>query len=342
MNDFFKTIQKFIMDYLPKQKCCSENTIRSYKTALNLFVDFLRHKKNFKLKEIDFKFITREIVIEFLEWLEIERKCSASSRNQRLAALRSFFNYAALIDCVNVTTSITLSKIPQKKQPSKVVDFLSENALKVLLEQPNLSDTRGLRNGLFMILMYDTAARCSELLNLRLCDVNSEGKTPTVYLTGKGNKTRLVPIMKKTVEHYNNYLKVFHKNATSKSTDYLFYTIIHNQKNKMSPDTVALFMHKYGGQCKEKHPEMPSHIHPHMIRHTRAIHLYRNGMPLELVSQFLGHSQLETSRIYAFADTEMKRDAILKADKLLFPNAEKSEAMWQDDEDMILQLSGLK
>jgi site-specific recombinase XerD len=342
MNDFFKAVQKFIMDYLPKQKCCSENTIRSYKMTLNLFVDFLRQKKNFKVKEIDFKFINREIITEFLEWLETERKCSVSSRNQRLAALRSFFNYAGLIDCVNVSTSLAISKIPRKNQPSKVVDFLSENALKLLLEQPNLTDNLGLRNGFFMILMYDTAARCSELLNLRLCDVNAEDKTPTVYLTGKGNKTRLVPLMRKTLDHYKNYLKAFHKNASLKSTDYLFYTIIHNHKNKMSPDTVALFMSKYGKLSKEKHPEMPSHIHPHMLRHTRAIHLYRNGMPLELVSQFLGHSQLETSRIYAFADTEMKRDAILKADKLLAPNAHKSKAMWKDDEDMILRLSGLR
>jgi integrase/recombinase XerD len=342
VNDFFKAVQKFIMDFLPKQKCCSENTIRSYKMALNLFVGFLRQEKGYKIKEIDFKHINKDIVLEFLEWLERERKCSVSSRNQRLAALRSFFNYAGIIDCVNLMSSLSISKIPKKKQVSKIVDYLSENALKALLAQPNFSDILGLRNGFFMILMYDTAARCSELLHLRLCDINSNSKNPTVYLTGKGNKTRLVPLMGKTLEHYKIYLEVYHKNTNPQSEDVVFYTVIHNQRNQMSPDTVALFMRKYGEEAKIQSPDMPSRIHPHMLRHTRAIHLYRNGMPLELVSQFLGHTQIETSRIYAFADTEMKREAILKADKMLNPDAVKPEPIWKNDEDMILRLSGLK
>lgn len=342
MNDFFKAVRGFITDYLPKQKCCSANTIRSYRITLNLLVSFLREEKHLSFKEIDFGVLTRTVIIEFLEWLETERKCSVSSRNQRLAALRSFFNYAGLVDCVNAQTSFMVSKIPRKNEPGKVVQYLSETALETLLRQPNLSDRLGLRNGFFMILMYDTGARCDELLRLRLCDMNANTKHPVAYLTGKRNKTRVVPLMEKTVEHYRRYLKEFHEGTKPTDDKNVFYTIIHGHTSSMSPDTPAAFIKQYGESASRECPEIPARVHPHMLRHTRAIHLYRNGMPLELVSQFLGHANIDTSRIYAYADTEMKRAAIAKADRMLISDNCPAQPIWDGDEDMILKLSGLK
>ena len=193
-----------------------------------------------------------------------------------------------------------------------------------------------------MMLMYDTAARCDELLRLRLCDMQAEGKQPVVYLTGKGSKTRVVPLMPRTVEHYSRYLSCFHKDACMTDTDFIFYTVIHHKRNAMSPDTPALFMRQYGNSARLECREFPARMHPHVLRHTRAIHLYRNGVPLELLSQFLGHSSVETTRIYAFADTEMKRKAIEKADKFLQISKSSDFPIWKDDEEMILKLSGLK
>jgi site-specific recombinase XerD len=238
--------------------------------------------------------------------------------------------------------SFSATKIPKKNVPGKVVDFLSETALAALLRQPNLNSKLGLRNGFFMILMYDTAARCDELLHLRLRDVQLFGKEPIARLTGKGNKTRLVPLMPKTVEHYKRYLSVFHENTDTSSDAFVFYTVIHGNTNALSPDTVERFMQQYGENAQKDCNEIPIHIHPHMLRHTRAIHLYRNGMPLELVSQHLGHASINTTRIYAFADTEMKREAILKAEKMLNAGRTPEVATWEDNEDMILKLSGLK
>ena len=109
----------------------------------------------------------------------------------------------------------------------------------------------------------------------------------------------------------------------------------------MSADTVALFMKKYAAQAREILPDFSKNLHPHMIRHTRAMHLYRQGMPIHLLSEFLGHANFETTKIYAHADTEMKRVAIAKAD-IIRQGMPETEPLWSDDEDMILKLSGLR
>lgn len=132
----------------------------------------------------------------------------------------------------------------------------------------------------------------------------------------------------------------FHPDKNSHSEAPLFYTVIHGIQQKMSPDTVAAFFKKYGNMAKIVCPEVPEHIHPHMMRHTRAMHLYQSGMPMVLLSQYLGHVQVETTKIYAYADTEMKRAAIQKADAVRRAKPVPEE-IWADNEEMILKLSGL-
>ena len=132
----------------------------------------------------------------------------------------------------------------------------------------------------------------------------------------------------------------FHPNKDDYSEAPLFYTVIHGRQQKMSPDTVAAFFAKYGSMAKAVCQEVPEHIHPHMMRHTRAMHLYQSGMPMVLLSQYLGHAQVETTMIYAYADTEMKRAAIQKADAVRGTKPVPDE-IWADNEEMILKLSGL-
>ena len=110
----------------------------------------------------------------------------------------------------------------------------------------------------------------------------------------------------------------------------------------MSADAVALFMKKYGVMAATSCPEMPEKLHPHMLRHTRAMHLYRNGMPLALLSEYLGHASTETTSIYAYADSEMKRAIMQKSEDLRSGGAQPVQPTWLDDEDMILKLSGLR
>jgi len=188
--------------------------------------------------------------------------------------------------------------------------------------------------------MYDSAARDCEMLSMRLCDFDATKKT--VYLLGKGNKPRLVPISTDTVHHFQRYVKLYH--PSENGTDFMFYTIHRNEKTPMSDDNVARFLRKYGEEAKLSCPEVPEKIHPHLIRATRAMHLYRAGMPLPILSEWLGHEDPLTTLIYARADTEMKRKAIEQAESKASASvrpAVESVAEWEGNEDMIKRLCGL-
>lgn len=340
MNDFFTAIRRFLTEYLPDQRCCSPNTIRSYRQALNLFVAYLRTTRNLAVADIDFPRIDRHVIIEFLDWLERERGCAATTRNQRLMALRAFFSYAGFLDCAHVSLSLELAAVPAKKAPGKLIEPLTEAALQTLLQQPDTTRTAGQRNQVFMILMYDSAARCSELTSLRVRDLRLDTTHPVVYLHGKGGKTRIVPLLARTAEHCRQHLRRCHGDEPAGSDAFMFFTTIHGQRQPMSADTVAAFLNAYGQSACTTCPEMPKRVHPHMLRHTRAMHLYRQGLPLPLLADYLGHASIESTRIYAYADTEMKRIAIEKADPL-HNQTPPSQPIWTGDEDMILKLSGL-
>lgn len=340
MNDFFEFVRRFLLVYLPKQRCFSKNTIKSYKQTLNLFIKYMKVIKSVPVAKLSFACIDQDAILDFLEWLETTRQCSANTRNQRLMALRSFFQYAGINDCEQTALYLRICDIPKKQTHGKVVDFLSETAYSALLQQPSLTKAKGLRDLFFLTLMYDTAARCSELLDMKICDLRIDTRYPIAYLHGKGHKTRTVPLLEDTVKQCKVYLRKFHPDEDKQSDAPLFYTIIHGMKQNISTDTIASFLSKYAHMAKATCPEMPERIHPHMIRHTRAMHLYKKGLPLDLLSQFLGHSQIETTLIYAYADTEMKRKAIQKADIVRKIRSVPDE-IWANNEAMILKLSGL-
>lgn len=337
----FRLIRDYLTIYLPNQKCSSPNTIKSYREALNLLFDFITLKKNIPLNNVSFETIDNRIISDYLEWLEKERHCSVSSRNQRLAGIRSFYKYAGRMDLTVTVFHNKLQKIPFKKTVSKTIDFMSEEALKAVLAQPDTNTKTGIRNLFFMILMYDTGARDRELLDLKVKDFRADSKSPCVHLTGKGNKKRIVPVMAKTVEHFRNYLTLYHPEGSSER--FLFYIVRHGISQQMSDDNVARFMKKYGNAAKKICPEVPENLHPHLFRHSRSIHLYRSGMPLALLSEWLGHAQLETTMIYAYADTEMKRDAIQKATGNQNPLKTNDQLpCWKGDDQIIRKLYGLK
>jgi site-specific recombinase XerD len=341
MNDFFNLVRKYLLEYLPSQRRFSENTVKSYRQGLNLYVSYLRDVMQISTNRITFQDCTRDSVLGYLDWLGAERGCTATSVNQRLMVLRSFFKFAGETDCAYTAFGMDVVAVPTRKAHGKEVEFLSELSLKVLLAQPDTRKRTGHRNQFFMILMYDTAARCGELLSLRLRDLRLDDASPIVYLHGKGDKTRVVPLLPETVEHCRRYIQAFHGKVLKDKSELVFYTKSHDTKNQMSADTVALFMKKYGTAARKICDDVPERIHPHMLRHTRAMHLYRQGMPIHLLSEFLGHANYETTKIYAYADTEMKRQAVAKAD-ILRDGMPPPEPLWTDDEDMILKLSGLR
>lgn len=337
---FFVTIRSFFEIYLVKNRSCSPNTVKSYKDAMNLYLDFLEEAKNIPTARAGWNCFSRQFVQEFLIWLEEKRGCSKRTQRQRLTAIRSFVRYGGILDVCIVAVQADVEKIKLRKPPQKLVHWLTKEELAVFLSQPDSTKRTGLRDMVFLILLYDTAARCQEMVDLKIQDLILDKVSPCVYLTGKGSKTRVVPLLPKTVEHLRSYLDKFHPEHSRDSTDYLFYTYGGPQK-RMSEDTVAAFVKKYGISAKRICPSIPDRVHPHMLRHTRAMHLYQDGVPLTLISEFLGHAQIETTRVYAYADTEMKRKAIQKANSTT-PHT-IPDAIWDiDDKEMMRKLAGLK
>jgi len=263
---FFGLIHDFFKVYLPVQRHCSEHTIRAYRSAMDAFLEFVKAEKHVELPQITFKMIDNRLLSGFLDSLE-ESGCSISTRNHRLACIRAFYDYAAKIEPTTVVYFADIQKVP-KKNPVKpnIVDYMNETAIKALLAQPDILTKKGFRDRFLMLMLYDTAARVQEILDIRLCDIKL-GKTPTVTLHGKGSKIRTVPIMKQTAEHYRQYLKQFHLGENEHSERYLFYTVMHGEQHPLCDSTVRRITYAYGDAARKTCKDVPEKVHPHLLRH---------------------------------------------------------------------------
>ena len=309
----FLLIRNFLLTYLPVHRKASENTVTAYRTVLNQFLRFAADKQNIPMTSVTFEIFSYEMITSYLSKLTTEKGFSPATWNNRLAALKSFVSYASACYPEYIAVSAELSAIKaQKDNPFSKVEYMSEEAVRVLLAEPDATTRLGLRDRMMLIFFYDTGARIQEVLNVRICDLKLDS-TPKVVLHGKGNKVRIVPLMKDTSQHLKHYIAVFHEGESLASSQVLFYTERKSIRNPICDDTVRLMMQKYADSARVKCPQIPERVHPHLWRHTRAMHLYQHGMDLTLVSQWLGHVNLETTLIYAYADTEHKRQAIAHA-----------------------------
>lgn len=337
--ELFKTIKSFLTVYLPVIRAKSPNTINSYKDTLNLFILFLKSEKAISLNELKTEHFNRGNILAFLNWLKSNRRNSDTTRNQRLISIRAFCKYLAGENILTYETYAQIQQIEKVPVPDKFIsDMLSVEDVKLILKIPNVSKKSGLRDQFYIALLYDSGCRNQEILDLKLGDIQIQAKTCCVNIIGKGKKFRVTPLSKEVVAMFKKYSATFHPENDSKK--FLFYTIRNGITSKMSSDNVARFLNTYERVAKVQNPNMP-HLHPHLFRHARAMHLYQAGMPLPLVSQWLGHSQLETSLIYSYADTEMKREAVNKvinSENSVFTN---ESFKYQDDEETIKKLYGL-
>jgi integrase/recombinase XerD len=337
----FKLIRNYLLVYLPVQREASQHTITNYRTVLSQYLSFTAAKNGVKLNSVTFDMFNRENVNSYLDFLTTEKNFSPATRNNRLAAIRAFVSYASACYPERLALESELSAIKVlKDDPFSKVDYMSENAVTALLNEPDVKTKIGLRDRFLMIFLYDSGARISEALAVRLCDIKFDS-SPQVLLFGKGRKVRAVPLMEKTVEHLQQYLAAFHKAEPLTSETTLFYVLHGHEKVPMNDETVRARMQKYADSARLKCPEIPAKVHPHLWRHTRAMHLYQHGMDLSLVSQWLGHANLSTSLVYAYADTEHKRSAIEKAMGGEHSSISDTALCTVDDDELLKKLYGM-
>ncbi len=334
-NDFAKYLTGFFTTYLEGHKNVSKNTIYAYRDTFKLLLNYCQDVKGIIIERISLDLLTSELIKDFLKWLECERRCCISTRNQRLASIHSFFRYVQSEDPSGIYHFQKVISIPVKKAEKKVIEHLSPEAIKLILEQPDKSITKGRRDLTMLSVLYDTGARVQELIDIKVCDV-TQGTPPVIALTGKGNKIRRVPLMKNTVFLIQTYLS---ENDIKKQRENRYPLFTNNQCNKLTKEGVAYILNKYVQKASASSRIVPKHVSPHVLRHSKAMHLLQAGVNLIYIRDFLGHVDLKTTEIYARTDTETKRKAI----ENVYPDIISSKLPdWNKNEELLSWLSDLK
>lgn len=332
-TDFACLVTGFLTDYLPHHRCYSKNTILSYRDTLKLFLRFLKEEKGISPNAFYIKDFKRELVIEFLEWYRNSR-AGISAANQRLAALKSFSDYAQLENIEYIAPLQNVSGIKAKKATSKEVSFLTVEQMSALINFPDINSYTGFRHRVILTLLYDSGCRVQELCDITIADV-SLGSVATVRLHGKGNKYRTVVISDETAELIINYLCRYRSNVIGTQP-----LITNRYHQKIDRDGISYIIKKYADEIRKADATFPEHIHCHMFRHSKAMHMLEAGINIIYIRDFLGHEDISTTMVYVRADNRLKNDAI----NALAPKVtgEMNLPDWNKDKDLLQFLNSLK
>lgn len=329
-GNFWPLARKFLSIYLPNVRNLSKNTIDAYKQSLKDFVDYLEKQKGKKRKNISIEAFNRNMVQEYMAYLNTQKKLAPKTCGLRLTAIKSFLKYYSDEDLLFEVRFHDINSINGMKSVKKPVTYLPENAMGTLLKMPNNDTDKERRNRMLLIFLYDTAVRVQELTDVELKDLHLNKTGPFITVrNGKGNKLRNVPLMSKTVEHLRHYMVEFHPGRTPDSNRPLFYSIRDTLPHKLTTDSIRIILSKYVAMARELCPDIPEKVGCHTIRKTRAMDLYRNGIPLPYIMEILGHeSEATTKTFYAFATLDMLYDAIAKSN----PEIANDKPQWKTEE----------
>jgi len=284
--DFPKYLSSYLSKYLPGQKNASKNTITSYCDTFKLFLIFCEEEKKMKPEKICISDISKELIVEYLSWLEAKRRCSISTRNQRLAVIHSFFHYVQKESPENLHEIQKILYIPVKKHPKTMVPYLTGNETQILLAQPDPSSYEGYRDMVLLSVLYDTGSRVQELVDIKIKDVRLTAPA-VITLHGKGRKTRTVPIIGKTAVLLEMYLdkKKYHA-GIAKGDNYLF---VNQKQQQLSRWGISYILDKYVEMARSNPEFLVSFpVTPHVLRHSKSMHLLQSGVNLIYIRDFLG------------------------------------------------------
>ncbi len=304
-------LNKYLSVYLPGHRGLSANSIMSYRDTFSLLITFMKVEKRLIPERLPMSFLTKDLILEFAEWLESDRGCSLSSRNQRFVVIRSFCRWLATENPEYLKLSEDIYAVKIKKAPKNTMTYLSTNAMTDLLSQPDSSTDEGLRDLTLLAFTYDTGARVSEVTELKFKDIRFDSP-PIVKIVGKGNKARIVPLMPQTIKYLNEYIKRYAIDISEAQEHYVF---TNRAGGRLSRSGVKYILDKYVDAGRRNNPTLyPDKISPHTLRHTKAMHMLQAGNNIVYIRDVLGHSDLNTTERYARADTAMKREALAKAE----------------------------
>lgn len=297
------TLQRFFTERLVRQRQASPATVASYRDSLRLLIGFVAERTGKAPSALGFDDLDAELITAFLTHLETARTNTARTRNNRLAAIRALFRYAALRHPEHAELIARVLAIPQKRHDKAIVTFLTHDEAQGLLAAPDPGRWEGRRDRALLALAVQTDLRLAELTSLDCGDVTL-GTGAYLSCTGKGRKKRVVPLTTNTVA----VLRTWTRERAGLAADPLFPT---RTGRRLSPDAVqrrvALHVATAGDRC----PSLAAkNVTPHVLRHTAAMALLQAGVDVSVIALWLGHEDIRSTQAYLHADMAIKERAI--------------------------------
>jgi site-specific recombinase XerD len=329
VNEFWSLARSFLKVYLPDAREVSPNTVIAYKQSLEVIIKYLE-LTGFSRDEMTIGLLTPARVEGFVVWMSKEQGLKPRTCNLRLSAIKCFLRYCSRHAITNESVCREVLELPMKKVPKEKIDYMPTEAMAAILEAPDDLRTIGRRNKAMLSLLYDTAARVQELVDIKIGDLYLSREAIVdgeafVTLRGKGGKVRNVNISPKTAKLIRACLNEFHCDSILRAP--LFYTRRAGLLCSLSVDTVSRVLKESADKARLHTHSIPDKIHCHLVRKSRAMHLYIAGVPLPAIMELLGHSSMNTTAgFYAFVTWEMVSEAMKKANEGYL----EGEKLWRD------------
>ena len=328
-NTLARAIKNFFSEYLPSLRGMSPNTIHSYRDSLVLLLRFMAEQKKCNVAKLDVDDFTTQKIIAFLEYLESKRHNCRATRNIRLAAVHAFFRFLSGFCPEKLELCQQILMLPFKRTIVRVVTYFEYEEIQAILAAVNRNTADGLRDYTLLVTMFNTGARVQEILDLKWSDLQLI-KPYQVRLFGKGRKERICPLWEQTVKLLKELINTRNTNSDEK-------VFLNHCGEPLTRFGVRYLLHKYCELAKANIPTLgKKKLHPHSMRHSTAIYLLKSGVDIVTVSQWLGHSNINSTNIYATIDLEMKREAI---NKIAIQTTDI--AMWKKDTTVLKWLENL-
>lgn len=298
-------VQKFFQDYLKALRGLSSNTIFAYRDAIKLFLAFLSKHTRSRTTKLSIDDLSPENVLAFLIHIEKARQCSVTTRNLRLSALRTFFEYLATQDTLHASQYQRVISIPLKQSSHRMMGYLEIAEVRALIDCIDRKEASGRRDYALINFLYNTGARVQEACDLCIEHVHFESP-PLVIITGKGSKTRQVPLWPETAALLKSYIA-----ERGHSRGCLNNVFINSRGYPLTRFGVRYIIQSRIAAAAKHCPGLAKKkVGPHTLRHTTAMHLLQSGVDLTVIKNWLGHVNLDTTHAYMEIDLEIKRKAL--------------------------------
>ena len=302
-TDLGELLQQFFCEYLINQRRVSMHTVASYRDSFLLLLTFTAHSRKKALAELRMADLEANMILHFLHHLEQDRGNSISTRNSRLAAIRSFFNFAATQLPMGLPDIQKVLSIPPKKGDHSMITCLDRDEMTAIVNAPNQKTWSGYRDHNLLLTLYNTGARVSEITHLQRQDIDLQ-RQHAVHLHGKGRKERIIPLWQQTITALHAWIKRIPDEPTAPLFPNRFGETLNRSGVRQRLDNAVRIA---AITC-------PSLLHrkisPHTIRHTTALHLLQSGVALSVIALWLGHEQIGTTHQYMEVNLEIKKAAI--------------------------------